>query len=212
MLIESPICKIRFAGFESDTYTLAKQGWSVSAEQIPMFTRAGYEIRLALKHQAAQCYMVTHSVEINWGMVGYLKENRFMNPNAEYGFGKLPPFNVAAIFSEAKIHYIPTDKTWKFNPVDPMMRMKQNVEVHDFESWVPFRTINPDAPQIYVPQKSVPELLEFILEKQEPKQKQIREEMLAEQFRQSREGEMITNVPRDSQHGDIRCQILAFGT
>ena len=214
VLIHSPVCRIRFAGFESDTATLCKAGWDISAEQQHSWSSTGYSVRLALRHQAAQCYMLTHAVDINYGMTMMMKNNRmFTDPNAEFGFGRLPPFNVACIFNDGKVQYMPSETKWQFNPIDPFPVIKHDVQIHDFKDWVPFRTISKDAPQIYVPPSSVPDLMAYILEKQEPKQKEIRERILDEEFRRSREGEFVDpSVRRDSQHGDIRCQILAFGT
>jgi hypothetical protein len=157
--IINPISTVHFAGFESTTYRLQKEGWQLSMEQ-------SYEhasLRLAMKHERARLYAISAPVEYQY--FHYMKTR----------YGSEPPpitFNIIHMSGSIQLH-LPQSRPVSFMAIDATPTWSED-RVVSFEDAIPFRPLNAEAPEIIVPPQSVPELMELVLKLQDPKQAEIR--------------------------------------
>lgn len=172
-----------WAGFESDTYRLQQQGWSISAEQdIRQCT-----MRLAFRHTGAAMFGV--SDEIGWQYERHLMQ---------YG-GDFPLVRVHMMGREIRYH-IQGSVDWNFQPIDAMPQFVKT-EIKSLEDMVHFAPALARTKQIILPEESVPELMERILKLQQPE----REAEFLRQAKDASEG-LRTAPPQQKFHA----QILSF--
>jgi len=187
--------EIYFAGFKSNTYELQQSGWQLSAEQA--YEKAA--MRIAMKHEGARLYMLT-----NWCNYSAWQAAATATARGHYQASALPPLTVTAVFADGRVTYMETTHKWNFTPIDAMPQYADTTS-YRFEDFVPFKPLNRDAPAIYVPEHTVPELLDLIMQKQDPKQQEIRERMRRESMA-NREANVFGIDPSRN----IKAQIFTF--
>lgn len=192
-VLHSPICKVFFAGFESNTLALQRAGWQLSIEHMQHMD----SFRLAMKYEPARLFAVTHAVTFH---VMELMRN-------PYAAAEHLIFNVACIGNGLRFQIIPNMGPMAFTPFDATPAFTQT-EVHSIEDLIPFRPVNPDAPEIVIAPSSVPELMDMILKLQDPKQKEIREKARKEAWRRGEAGNQHSEGY--SPAADIKAQIIAM--
>lgn len=165
--INSPIVKVHWAGWESDTLRLQQAGWQLSMEE-DVCRRVA---RLALKHPHFKMYGLSEMVDINRSnpMNPYHQEMRLV---------------MRQMASELVVRLM--DNFSKFQAIDAEPLFIQE-EIRSIEDCRIFRPIRQAEQQIIVPKHSVPELLDQILKLQDPKQYEIREKKRKEIRRFMRE-------------------------
>lgn len=169
----NPICTIDFCGWRSNTLTLQRAGWDISAQQ-DTHTR---KIRLALHHRAAQLSGITNAVPYtNW------------IPTIEGRCEDTSPivFTVQQMSSNLRVQYIAmNESSFKWHPIDCFPANShcnfRDLALHEV---VPFRTVNPDAEQIVIAPESVTQVLDILLKCQEP---EARKRRIAQRNREIRD-------------------------
>lgn len=194
-LFDSPICEVEFAGFRSDTYTLQRAGWQLSAEQD--FNHA--RVRLALKYEPAQLYAMTNSVS-------YSDLIRFDGGSWR---GKITPltFRVQWVSTTPRIEIWsePSYGSVSFQPIDcePILAQREAKSIEDL---IPFRPISTEAPELVIAPDRVSEVLDMILKCQDPRQAEIREAQRRQSWKDAQDGGKFGHNPAK----DIKAQIIAI--
>lgn len=182
--IQSRPHEVFWAGFRSNTFQLQQAGWEFAADQ--SYERD--EIRMAMRHREFGMYGITS------GIPGYMYAD--MHPNAPACFDV-----VRLTDREMKFHYVPNDiMTWlpEASPVD--MRPTIQYETKDIEDFKIFACPLVRTNEVIVDPNSVPELMDRILELQDP----ARKEHFLQMAKESRqEGSIIRPGPQQNFHAQI---------
>lgn len=192
-VLRNPICKVHFAGFESDTLQLQHAGWELSMEQLQVYD--GVQLRMALKHEAGRIFAITHPVS---SRAMYMLASAASPP---------PIFNIAWVGNEARFMIFPQPRAMAFSAVSAVPEYERTTEIK-FEDAIPFRPLNHSAPEIVIAQQSIPELMELVLKLQDPKQKEIRESRRKEAWRRGESGYEHSEGYKPA--SDIRAQIISL--
>lgn len=173
----NPSLKIYFAGFQSDTHTLCQSGWSLHTNE-DAYT---YKISIALTNHACGIILISSPLDIfymreignNWAGIEQLR------------------FETKAFRADTEII---TQDFSKFNEVNstPQYVETERHKLSDFFLFEPKK-------ELLVEPSTVQEMMSKILEKQNPKQKELREKHRRAVRREiNRETELISH-----------CQILS---
>ena len=157
--INSPIVKLFWAGWESNTLALQRAGWNLAVEE----DMATFRVRIALRHPDLRLYGVSAAIDY----YGLDSQRRLSMAGPQ---DLVIPIQHMA--SKMEIHCM--DNLSNFHAIDAEPSFITNAP-RSIEDYKIFRSIRQAEQQIIVPQHSVPELLEQILKMQDPKQKEIRE-------------------------------------
>lgn len=160
-----------WAGWESDTYRLQEAGWQLSAEQDITSLRC----RFAFKHPNFRIYGLSNLINYAEFYDSYSQDKGI--------FRQLPPLVIQYMASRMEIILYENFKN--FQPIDaqPSIITEEKKNIEDF---MIFRPIGNTKELIVTPQQ-VPELLDLIIAKQDPKQKEIREKKRKEWRKFARE-------------------------
>lgn len=200
-IVRSPLVKISFAGFESNTARLQDAGWALSARQSHSLHNYGYEIQLIMSHGDNGLTMMTN-LEV-------FDVHRFIG---QFRREELEMYlSIAAISINQRNYIMPNPKAMSFtmkmgdfSAIDAMPSYERiDLSEIDFRKFGVFRKIN-DAANIYLPEKTVDELLKEILGKQDPKQAEIRQRKRREAFINDNFVEVEKNP-----NNHIRAQLIA---
>lgn len=205
--IQSPICDIHFAGFRSTTMALQNAGWSISAHQKLSEYRSGIEIRLLLNHSAGGMTMMSHMELISVHDMLEAKE-RFSTHRGTI------LFEITGVSVGERSSFIADRPKFNldfralgpgsFDAIDAVPSYERiDLSTISLERFGVFRKLN-DMANIYLPEKTVDELLKDILEKQAPKQAEIRKRERREKFMSDNFSE-IERKPNES----IKAQLIA---
>lgn len=156
--ISSPRCDVVWAGWRSDTFTLQQAGWQFSAEQ----DIAAMRFRFAIKHPNYRIYGLSQ-------LVDFAEYQEFYG---NHRFDRPAPLVINHMVSRAESRLI--DDLSKFNPVDCEPQLNMESKIKSIEDFMIFRPID-KAKEIIVPDFQINDLLKMIIEKQDPKQAEIRE-------------------------------------
>lgn len=193
----NPICPVHFAGFESDTLRLQRAGWQISAEQLVN----RHAIRLALKFEPARVFALTNAVSMK---DFYEWDQRGRSVSCPIGF------HVQHIANDMRFQIMPMSYRPSFAPIDATPAFEERQEVR-FEDLIPFRPLSIDAPEIVIAQADVSELLDAIIKKQDPKQKEIRERVRRDEWRKGQDGGAMPSIGYNPVR-DIRAQIITLAS
>ncbi len=154
--IKSPICTVRFAGWESTTVALQQAGWAVSARQ----NISHYSVGLALHHPQTGLYAVTDDITMP----------ALWRPKTDFIPHDCVVFNVIAMSTNLRCTYVPMyQSAFAYSPIDCFPSTYQSAASDQaLQDLVPFKTVNHDATQIVIAPASVPQVLELLLRCQAP--------------------------------------------
>lgn len=171
MRLYSAPARVYWAGWESDTRTLERHGWSVNAYQ----NLHEDVIGIALRHEESGIHGVSERVVGSRFMYpGDYENQRFGNqmPPMDFRFQALGrPVQLRPSFSLAELR--------QFDPVDCETAYVESA-MHTLEDLMYFRTIK--TKRFLLPHDEVDHLMERILKIQEP----MREEYFREQAKDAR--------------------------
>lgn len=168
--IYSPLCKVYWEGWESNTLALQNAGWDISVQEEPEAYHAG--MRIAIRNEKMNLYGISPMTDFNYRRYDF--ENRLEMEN-------FLEFHIQNIVTDyriiEKMDYLPMSS---FNPIDarPTYEIYEPRHIEDFKI---FKVVNKDAKQFLIDEVTVPEILEICLQKQEPKQSEIRKRILNEE-------------------------------
>lgn len=154
--VSSPIVNVNWVGWKSNTYELQRAGWQLSVEQNPF----EFNFRTALHHPDG-LYGISMPVRLPGVMSN--------NPEVYLENVSIP---IVFMARDVKVHYI-MDNLSGFQPIDAEPTFIN--EIKNIEDFKIFRPVKTPEHEIIIPQDKVPELLDKILQMQDPKQKEIRE-------------------------------------
>lgn len=200
--------KVFFAGFESDTFRLQRAGWQLSMENTIEMCRDGHTVRLAMKHEQARLYALTNRVPLG---SRYLAAVTFGETQAVRQFIESVQFDVICVAPAIQFQVIPEMGPMSFQAIDatPQFMDRKTVDLETIGMFKPL-ALSEDV-ELYVPEKSVPELLELIRQKQEPIQKELREKKRKAAMREDVRAQMLgDDFSGYKPQRDIRAQILSI--
>lgn len=201
--LESPMVEFNFAGFRSNAWTLQNQGWSLSARENVSLTRYGREVQIMLNRDGLT--MVSSVELLDMGaMMKSLHEQMpvFMEIVGVGVNGRSTVIPVRP--NPADFHFAVMSSEDAFLPIDASPRYtKIDLGAIDFARYGVFKRLNAGA-EIYLPEKTVDELLKEILVKQVPRQKEIRKNQHRREYIEENFSEVSKN-PNES----IRAQLIA---
>lgn len=151
--VRSRPCKVFFAGWESDTFRLQRDGWSIAAHEDPRYGR----VQLIMKHTGARLHMLTHPVDVDYLRLG-----------SQYW----PRFEVGQVFCDAVVHL--HEDLRGFRPIDATPQFVDDIpkKLEDFRI---FASPIAEAEEIIVEPSTVESLMAQIRQLQEPELAAIRE-------------------------------------
>lgn len=195
--LKNPIFRLYWAGWESDTLKLQSNGWQISTQQ-DVYRNS---IRFAVHHPKFQISGMTDPVDFYF---------RGMNQHEMFSMN-FPPVTLRWMAShfEVRMHVTNTEMmNWDAIDATPAIIDQQVKTLEDFKIFRPLNPIN----EIIIPQADVSMLLDDILKKQDPKQKEIRDRMRKDSMRFNRmiEGMDLNEIGKLVQPtSDIVAQIVA---
>jgi len=167
--------RLHFAGWETDTYRLQQNGWQLSAIQDPYMDA----MQIAFQHQEYRMRGITHKIRREYDM---MMQNHMIDA----------PCHLATDFISHTTSIAPFGK---FQPIDAepqFMETRQRMS----ENMV-FAPNLARTQEIIVPEQSVDDLLNMMLEKQAANRAQLIRKRVREQ------GEMIDFNPRTHVHAQL---------
>jgi hypothetical protein len=161
----NPVCRVFFAGFQSDTYTLGSHGWDIALQDVPLHRAGRGETEMVLHHKPSG--MVGTAVADRWEPMGW-RQMRMENC--------LPEFHVRNMGNQKKVIRMGRlDPYAGFDWVEtePTITMVEERDIFTLPLFT--RKAAPAAEQLIVEPATVSELLEQIRKAQAPGQAEIRE-------------------------------------
>lgn len=136
--------KLHWAGWTTDTFELQRAGWRLSAEQNVYEARMG----LALSHPGIQMQGVTET--LGWDF-----------PAVSMNMGHLQPLRVKLFGRDVHVHL---DESIHYAAIDATPQIRPNRAPVSLSEFAHFAT--PAQQKLIIPEHSVGELMQQILEKQ----------------------------------------------
>lgn len=166
--LTSPPLKVRWAGWESDTYTLAKNGWDISVTQgysANMFNR---NLQVAMRSKAFKLYGISHGMDIDYQRVmtePHYWQSIVIEMN---GIAHDIPVRQQGIVPAALENMRPIDPIPEYAYLTPIMLSQCQI----------FRTFDIQAREILLSEPTLEQVLDYAINLQEPRQKEIRQDIL----------------------------------
>lgn len=166
-ILRSPIVHINFAGFRATTHELTNHGWELSATQDRSHRDYGLNIQLLLRFEdicmVSAVNLIEHAAIINDPMK-FMSQFNIMGlsfSGRSHFMAKMPEFSIGFMRST----FTPIDTTPQIERVD--------ISQIDLAKYGIFKKLN-DSANLFLPEKTINELMSEILEKQKPMQDEIR--------------------------------------
>jgi len=169
VLVNYPV-DVEFAGFKSDTLTLQKSGWDLAIEAYAMMERPSHDVRMALRNEQAGMYGITCPVEFDRHMMAGAF---FDGPKGMIEFFRGIQFCVAYLAPRIKFQVMASRGMPQFQAFDANPQVMDIKEI-DLADMGIFRPLNEES-EIYLPEQTIAELMDQIIDKQKPQQAEIRE-------------------------------------
>lgn len=183
-MVASPICEVNFAGFRSTTLDLQNAGWQLAIdEQIYHPHMARRDITLAMKYNGIQLYAIATCDYRIFQQHIHAIRNRHIEQAPPIIFTVhqvYPEHGRMMITSAPKVVSMMVQESQSFLPFDATPSY-QEVDIKDLSL---FRVFDQNNEIIVDNDPSVMDLVDKILAKQAPKQKEIRERLKREQARE----------------------------
>lgn len=171
LLYSLPV-EVEFAGFVSNTLTLARSGWDLSMQQDLTGRYSDPILRLAMRHEGAKLYAISSEVHLHYAEMMGARSNAI-----EYAkFLANLRFSIQYVSSEIRFFSVSVGHrgvsfSSSFQAIDPYPQERVEESISDFKF---FKVSNPTIKDIIVSPEQVPELLEMVLRAQGPMVDQIR--------------------------------------
>lgn len=198
--IRSAPLPVHFAGFESDTLRLQNAGWQLSVEQDRDIYTGCYAIHLVGKHEGAATFMYCNPVRLDPG--------ELFHSYREHGYPKHIEFHVAHVAPNFNMRIMTMESTASFRPIDARPEMIESKDV-SLEDLAIFKPVNVSEDfEIYLNKKDESEILDLLLQKQDPKQKEIRENRRHRAWKEKQSPATETANQGYDPYGDISRQLV----
>ena len=191
--LESPIVEVHFQGFRSSTPQLQSSGWAISARELAPIDHSPFDrsVQLMMEHDCGVRLISNLQLvhRIGFGHSAYIDGRRFGAPVDQ------PRFDIIGMeFSGSSRFVIPMvrpedveftygmRKGERFMPIDARPAVQQlDLGSVNLSQWGIFKKLD-HTTNIYLPEKTCTDLLEEILKKQAPRQKEIRKNERVREF------------------------------
>lgn len=173
-ILSHPV-KLHWAGWESNTHALQRAGWQISVAEYPDSYNMNESIRIALRHEGgAHGYGM-----MNFDHMAYMDPLRNPWDNMD-----LRHMSVRMTLGrDINFQYMgtPAMDVKDFRPIDAVPAM-QDIEIKRMSDFKIFRYLPQvtERNEIIVPELSMDDMLNRILEMQGPKQKELRAKIIAD--------------------------------
>jgi hypothetical protein len=203
--LQSAPIRVRMAGFESTTSALQANDWQVSVEHFAMWDRANTRLRVAFKHDGIkQVAMGIMDLDDRWLTNAAKEPAHFLNWFKEIG---IQINYIAPMIRVLEMPWAGPVGNW--TAIDARPAIAQAKDLRDFAM---FKPIKGEDFEIYINEKDEAEILELLLKKQDPKQKEIRQREKRRQYEQGDEALLIEDgLMKDRINADVKHQIVLLG-
>lgn len=163
-ILSLPI-QLHWGGWTADTRSLQRNGWQLSAYQDVMMR----QMRIALKHPVMEMQGITTMGEFDYHSLMY--ENHYRPIDIGMSIGHM---GRTIMISEMNMPNV------RFNPIDAEPRIVEQT-IRTLDDIAHFQTIQRPEHEVFLKEASMAEILDMALQKQEPKQAEIRARMRKEE-------------------------------
>lgn len=176
--------RIHWAGWESDTYSLQRAGWQLSADQ----DIARCSIRVALRNEALRCVAITQ--EVSWQFERYAMSHG----------GDCPMLSIQHFACHIEVMRMHEQRCMAFQPIDakPQFLADSTITSYDDMKW--FAAPLAETKELIVDPDRIGAVLAQIAEAQLPEQEAIRKRAA---MRASREGMDMSFAPQRKFHAQV---------
>lgn len=159
--------RVRWAGWETNTFQLQKCGWKLSAYQ----DIQGSRIQMALQHSGLRIEGITEALNYRYEQALDMRERAYVDSIV---------LNVQQMLGEQVMVHNIGEMSPLWSPIDAEPRYTE-ARITRLEDFAHFAGPLIRTNEIIVPEESVPELLERILKMQQPaRTERIRDELRGE--------------------------------
>lgn len=191
--------KVRFCGFESTTTALQTQGWQISVELIQMFERASIQQRVAFKHDGLK--------QMALGIMEYDQHQVMQTKSFEpFDFG----IDINIMAPMIQVQVVPqrvfsgaTFGQWAAIDASPQMS-----QIKSLDEIAIFKTVKSEDFEIVLRRQDEEKILKVLLEMQDEKQKEIRQNMKRRTYQMSQGGIYEPEGFKDVINSDISHQLV----
>jgi len=173
--ISAPI-ELHWMGWKSDTATLARNGWDLAANQDVM----DRSMQIAIRNNKYGDPIRGLSQMMDWDYYRHMMEGNF---GGRVALGQI---SMAHQISLNCNNFAVDD--WSAIDARPSY-MEMNQDHRSFDKMMHFQKVHQDTKEIILQRATMDEVLQFALDKQQPRQEEIRKEMIKrkelEQYRQN---------------------------
>src|SRR5574343_740186 len=211
MMYNYPV-PILFAGFKSDTVTLANNGWSISARISHSAYSATEMVTLALKYDTgspnSNIYMLTNEIALNVGdqYTSYSHRYHDISKWASNFLKSVPAFSVQCINSKIHLVRIPVVDFKGYDEFQPIDARPQREEIYDLSQIGWFKPINPNIKDVLIVEEDIPMVLDMILNAQKNQQEKIQEKR--KQRENLKKYNELKNGIYTAPHEEVKLQIV----
>ncbi|MCP3924888.1 MAG: hypothetical protein GY714_20100 [Desulfobacterales bacterium] len=170
-ILSQPL-KIYWAGWETDTFKLQSEGWDISAQQNIKTS----SMRLALRYKKASIQGLTSHIDFD-----YFRHNPEELRRICF---------TCQLASNFIIQEQPERAAYDFQPIDARP-VYTTYNMKNLEDFAHFKTVDYNTKEVFLKQANMSEILEMALQKQEPNQEKIRQQLIHR--------EKMESIKRDSQ-------------
>ncbi|KKK63198.1 hypothetical protein LCGC14_2996690 [marine sediment metagenome] len=160
-ILSQPI-QLHWAGWRSDTFTLQRAGWQLAANQDIEFNK----LRFFLKHPGINICGTSQSIDFDYLRSVHLGERDYLRDI-------ILPCQLASEYIIDEVGCVP----YSVQAIDatPTYTEAKMISLKDAKF---FTTVNTDIQQVTLEKATLAEVLDFALQKQKPRQDDIRRELL----------------------------------
>ena len=156
----NPPIRVHWMGWESDTATLGRNGWDLSASEDPEYDR----VSIAIRHSAAQVYGVSEFQRHRY------HHRSHWDPREDAMLRDLV-FRMTLAHNITMQNWGPTVDLWQ--PVDARPQVVA-MDIQSIEDLKIFRPLPPEKNDIIIAPPSLDAILQMALDTQAPKQRELR--------------------------------------
>lgn len=164
--LSSPPLKVIWQGFESDTYTLSKNGWDLSISEERNHMSFNQHMVLVMRHEAMQLYGISREIDFN----------HYRNTE-DPRYWEEVVIHIRQVASDIHFQYMSVSPR-VFNAIDPIPEYQEAETLQRLSEMPVFRTFASNPEEILLAKPTLDQVLKYALDLQEPRQKEIRQEML----------------------------------
>jgi hypothetical protein len=165
-MVSQPV-RLHWMGWETNTYELERNGWELSAHQD--------------MHRGQMALAIRHSEMQVRGMSEFMQDWDFRRSMNIYDDPRSWPVLGCKLANDLRIttHQAGTSE-YAFHPIDARPMYSES-RIQSLDDLAHFRKLEKPGNEIFLKKASMADILEMALSRQEPKQEQIRKEMVRRQ-------------------------------